>query len=577
KQLLRKIGVRLGLAFGFMKTKIASLFRSKPSSSKVPSNKKTAVESSHPEIADIEELLSEDVMADMEPEEELLEEEILLPDINRELPPIEILNQAPKAAFVQANDTERAKLIENAMASYGVEVTVKQINPGPSVTQFGVEPGWVRKYRRVPEKDSNGKPRLDKDGRPITHMEEISKTRVKVEKITSLASDLSLALAVPSDIRIEAPVPGKALVGIEVPNTSTAVVSLRSVIESPTFQKINSKSRLAMALGQGAGGEPVSGDLAKMPHLLIAGATGSGKTVCLNCIVTCLLAQTTPADVRMVLIDPKRVEMVTFAEVPHLLTPVIVDVDKAIEGLRRTTIEMDNRYREFASVGARNIEAYNRNPRVTRPMPYIVVIIDELADLMMTAADVVEPLICRLAQLSRATGIHLVVATQRPSVDVITGLIKANFPTRISFAVVSSIDSRTILDAIGAEKLLGKGDMLYTPPEASKPKRIRGCFVSDDEMDRLVKYWKEWASKHFLPENDRMAQEFAALSVSSVEADPFMEKARQILEETTRVSASLLQRKLHIGYNRAARIMEQLEQQGLLDGEETGRPWEGEP
>lgn len=517
-------------------------------------------------------------IADQLPVEEE-DPEVQLPSIDLELPPIEIFDEAPKASFAQANDDERARLIEEALGSYGVEVKVRQINPGPSVTQFGVEPGWVRKYRKVVEKDQNGKPILDKNGNPKFHMEEVAKTRVKVDRITSLANDLALALAV-QDIRIEAPVPGKALVGIEVPNVSTATVSLRHVIESASFQKAAGKSRLAIALGQGAGGEAVAGDLAKMPHLLIAGATGSGKSVCLNCIVTCLLYQTSPANVRLVLIDPKRVEMATFSGVPHLLTPVIVDVDKAVEGLRRVAMEMDRRYRVFADVGARNIETYNRSPKVSEPLSYIVVIIDELADLMMTAPDVAEPLICRLAQLARATGIHLVVATQRPSVDVITGLIKANFPTRISFAVVSGIDSRTILDAMGAEKLLGRGDMLYIPPEASKPSRIRGCFVSDDEMDRLVKFWRDWAVKHFPPENDRVAQDFISLTVQPIYADPFMEKARQICLESSSVSASLLQRKLHIGYNRAARIMDQLQEEGLFDededDEEFGISWEGE-
>lgn len=516
--------------------------------------------------------------ATAELEDQTSVEEIILPSIDRELPPLEILDEAPKASFAQANDEERAHLIEEALGSYGVEVNVRQINPGPSVTQFGVEPGWVRKYKKIIERDQSGKPFLDKDGNPKYHMEEVSKTRVKVDRIIALTNDLALALAV-SDIRIEAPVPGKALVGIEVPNVSTAIVSLRNVIESPVFNKVITKSRLAVALGQGAGGEAVVGDIAKMPHVLIAGATGSGKTVCLNCFVSCLLSRTSPSDVRLVLIDPKRVEMVTFAGVPHLLTPVIVDVDKAVEALRRVTMEMDRRYREFAGVGARNIETYNRNPKVSEPMPYIVVIVDELADLMMTAPDVAEPLICRLAQLSRATGIHLVVATQRPSVDVITGLIKANFPTRISFAVVSSIDSRTILDATGAEKLLGRGDMLYIPPEASKPRRIRGCFVSDEEMDRLVKFWKEWAVKHFPPEADHIAQEFASLSVQQIDSDPFMGKARELYEESSSFSISLLQRRLHIGYQRAARIMEQLEEEGLFDEdeEEFGNPWEGEP
>ena len=572
--LLRDIFAWLRSASRRSWSRIAGLFKSRPATVDLSDGQtKTLPDKQVP--------VKETAPAFNEPEQNLtqtaLVEEITFPVGDRQLPPLEILDESPKfTSFAQADDGERAKLIEEALASYGVEVKVTQINPGPSVTQFGVEPGWVRKYRRVVEKDQAGKPKLNKDGHPIVHMEEISKTRVKVERITSLANDLALALAVP-DIRIEAPVPGKALVGVEVPNVSTAMVSLRGVIGSGAFSKVAAKSKLAVALGQGAGGEAIAGDLAKMPHLLIAGATGSGKTVCLNCIVSCLLAQTTPAEVRMVLIDPKRVEMVTFKDVPHLITPVVVDADKAVDSLRRVTMEMDNRYRKFAAARVRNIDAYNRSPEVTEQMPYIVVIIDELADLMMTTPDVVEPLICRLAQLARATGIHLIVATQRPSVDVITGLIKANFPTRISFAVVSSIDSRTILDTIGAEKLLGRGDMLYIPPEASKPKRIRGCFVSDEEMDRLVEFWKDWAAEHFPLEADHLAQEFASLPLERLDADPFMEQARQLCDESAHISASLLQRKLHIGYQRASRLMEQLAEEGLIESGEYGRPWEGEP
>ena len=560
--------------------KVAARLRSKPVAQEAPVKEKPAKKSAKTPLPEIKEPMPE--MA-----EELLEKPAKRRKakegalaLNLDLPPIGLLDEAPQTSFAQANDDERGRLIEEALASYGVEVKVLQINPGPSVTQFGLEPGWVRKYKKVIEKDQYGKPKLDKNGVPKTCMEEVSKTRVKVERITALANDLALALAV-SDIRIEAPMPGKALVGIEVPNISTAIVSLRNVIESPTFKKVAIKSKLALALGQGAGGEAAVGDLAKMPHILIAGATGSGKTVCLNCIVSCLLAQTTPEEVRLLLIDPKRVEMVTFNDVPHLITPVVVEADKAVDSLRRLTMEMDIRYRKFASVGARNIDSYNQNPKVTEPLPYVVTVIDELADLMMTAPDVVEPLICRLAQLSRATGIHLVVATQRPSVDVITGLIKANFPTRISFAVVSSIDSRTILDAIGAEKLLGRGDMLYVPPEASKPRRIRGCFVSDEEMERLVRYWKEWAAKNFTPEADHVAREFATLPLERLDIDPLLDKARQLCVEASHVSASLLQRKLHIGYQRAARIMEQLEEEGLLESGESDddfdKPWGDEP
>jgi DNA segregation ATPase FtsK/SpoIIIE-like protein len=571
--LVKKFCTSLLSLAGLLKVKIAALFKAKPAVLQRPQGKREIGEPGHIEPATTETKSSE---ATVGLAEQPATEDVKLPGIDRGLPAIQLLDEAPKASFTRGNDAERAELIEEALASYGVEVKVVQVNPGPSVTQFGVEPGWIRRYRKVVGKDQNGKPKLDKNGNPRVHLEEVSKTRVKVDRITSLANDLALALAV-THVRIEAPVPGKPLVGIEVPNVSTALVSLRHVIESPAFQKARSKSRLVVALGQGAAGEPVIADIAKMPHILIAGATGSGKTVCLNCIITGLLMQANPAEVRLVLIDPKRVEMITFNGIPHLLTPVVVEIDRAIETLRRVTREMDHRYRRFASLGVRNIDTYNRSPKVTEPLPYIVVTIDELADLMMTAPDVVEPLICRLAQLSRATGIHLVVATQRPSVDVITGLIKANFPTRISFAVVSSVDSRTILDSIGAEKLLGRGDMLYLSTEAHKPKRLRGCFVSDEEMDRVVAFWREWGEKHFPPSLDRAAQQFSALSVEQLDLDPFLEKARQLCAESTHISASLLQRRLHIGYPRAARLMEQLEEEGLVESKRHEKPWEGEP
>ena len=396
------------------------------------------------------------------------------------LPPIDILDTTPEIEFSEADNVQRAKIIEDALSSYGVETKVVQINAGPTVTQFGVEPGWDRKLRERKERDRNGEVRVT--------MEEVSKTRVKVERITSLANDLALALAAPS-IRIEAPVPGKSMVGIEVPNTSIGMVSLRSVIESSTYQKLQPRSKLALALGKGAGGESIAGDLSRMPHLLIAGATGSGKTVCLNAIISCLLLNNTPFDVRFIMVDPKRVELTPYNSIPHLATPVIVDTKKALVTLRWMSQEMDQRYQHLASAGARNIEGYNKNREGTDKLPYMVLIIDELADLMMTSFDEVEHILCRLAQLARATGIHLVVATQRPSVDVVTGLIKANFPTRISFAVTSQVDSRTILDGAGAEKLLGRGDMLYMPTEASKPKRLQGCFVSDNEVERLVYFW----------------------------------------------------------------------------------------
>ncbi len=475
------------------------------------------------------------------------------------LPPLDILDKTPEVEFSQADNNRRARLIEESLASYGVEAKVVQINTGPTVTQFGVEPGWDRRYRGVRERDANGNVR--------TKQEEIAKTRIKVERILSLSNDLALSLAA-SSIRIEAPVPGKSIIGIEVPNTVSSSVSLRGVIETGAFQKGETKSKLTVALGKGPGGESVAADLAKMPHLLIAGATGSGKTVCLNAIVCALLMYNAPSDLQFIMIDPKRVELTPYNSIPHLASPVIVDTNKAISALRWLSQEMDRRYEKFAKVTVRNIEGFNKNRQNDR-MPYLVVIIDELADLMMAGFDEVEHLICRLAQLSRATGIHLVVATQRPSVDVVTGLIKANFPTRISFAVTSQVDSRTILDGAGAEKLLGKGDMLYMPTEAAKPKRLQGCYVSDPEIERLVYFW-----------NSQQAEEVPSLKIEKLPtltstkredlpSDPLLDAARQLMQQHKQISASFLQRKLRIGYPRAARLMEQLEEESQAGGEVT--------
>jgi S-DNA-T family DNA segregation ATPase FtsK/SpoIIIE len=475
------------------------------------------------------------------------------------LPPIDILDRSPEVQFSQADNMQRAQLIEEALASYGVDAKVVQINAGPTVTQFGVEPGWDRKTKTIRERDRDGNVQL--------RSEEVSKTRVKVDRISSLANDLALALAA-SSIRIEAPVPGKSVVGIEVPNTVSSVVSLRGVIETSIFQKIQARSKLSLALGKGAGGEAIAADMARMPHLLVAGATGSGKTVCLNSIICCLLLNNTPNDVRFVMIDPKRVELTTFNSIPHLATPVIVDADKALDALRWLSQEMNRRYQKLATSSARNIEGYNKNRQGDERMPYLVLIIDELADLMMAGGDEVEQILCRLAQLARAVGIHLMVATQRPSVDVVTGLIKANFPTRISFAVTSQVDSRTILDGGGAEKLLGKGDMLYMPTEAGKPKRLQGCFVSDAEAERLVYFW-----------GNQRREEAASLKLDDLVSSPttarrgdfpedrLLATARQLAREHQHISTSFLQRRLHIGYPRAARIMDQLEREIEDEGE----------
>jgi S-DNA-T family DNA segregation ATPase FtsK/SpoIIIE len=499
-------------------------------------------EPSHVEIAEVEQIVGE-------------HKPVITPG-GWQLPPIDILDRPTEVELDQEGVNRRARLIEEALASYGVEAKVVQTNIGPTVTQFGVEPGWDRKYKEIKERG--------RDGTMRTRLEEVSRTRVRVERITSLTNDLALALAVPS-IRIEAPVPGKSMVGVEVPNIVFGAVSLRSVIETAAFQKIKAKSMVAFVLGKGAGGEAVVADLAKMPHLLIAGATGSGKTVCLESIICCLLLHNSPDDVQFIMIDPKRVELVVFNGIPNLVAPVVVDTDRALKALRWLNHEMDRRYRQFARMGVRNIEGYNKDRSLEERLPYLVLVIDELADLMMTAFDEVEHSLCRLAQLARATGIHLVVATQRPSVDVITGLIKANFPTRISFAVTSQVDSRTILDAVGAEKLLGRGDMLYMPTEAAKSKRLQGVFVSDSEMQRLVYFWGNQyrpgvSSINFdeISELTSSGQRFIASE------DPLFEEVRNMAKEHEHLSISFLQRRLRIGYPRAARLMDALQQEGLV-------------
>jgi S-DNA-T family DNA segregation ATPase FtsK/SpoIIIE len=489
------------------------------------------------------------------------------------MPPVDILDKSQEVEFSEADNAQRAHVIEDALASYGVSAKVVQINVGPTVTQFGVEPGWDIKIKRVAEKDKNGN--------TVYRDEEISRTRVKVERITSLSNDLALALAAPT-LRIEAPVPGKSIVGVEVPNKIYSTVSLRSVIETNGFQKILSKSKLALALGKGAGGEAVSDDLAKMPHLLIAGATGSGKTVCLNAVICCLLMNNSPYDTRLMLIDPKRVELTPFNSLPHLAAPVIVDTDKALSAMRWLNAEMDARYKKLAAAGARNIEGYNRGKTGADKMANLVLVIDELADLMMAGFDEVEHILCRLAQLARAVGIHLVVATQRPSVDVITGLIKANFPTRISFAVTSQVDSRTVLDMVGAEKLLGHGDMLFAPTDAAKPKRLQGCYVSDPEVERLVYFWNSQKAADSAPPvkiEDIVA--VGAARAKEASEDSLMEEVRKLgRDHNQQISASFLQRKLNIGYPRAARLFDKYKEELGPNGDggaEVGPDDEDEP
>ncbi len=467
-----------------------------------------------------------------------------------QLPPLSLLQAGDEPELNPLDDEERLKAlertIEKTLGDFGVPVKVVERRPGPAVTQFGVEPQFHEKRAR--------------DGTILR------REKVKVREITARANDLALALAARS-IRIEAPVPGRPVVGIEVPNQATAVVTLRAELESRAFQRALAKYALPIVLGRDVSGEVVTADLARMPHLLIAGATGSGKSVCVNSVIATLLMNHTPDDLRFLMIDPKRVEMTLFDAIPHLLRPVVVDIDKAVPALFQAVTEMDRRYREFAAVGVRNIDGYNRlasRGGEQKRLPYIVIVIDELADLMMLAADEVERTLCRLAQLARATGIHLVVATQRPSVDVVTGLIKANFPTRISFMVTSQVDSRTILDTAGAEKLLGRGDMLYLPSDAPKPLRLQGTYVSDEEIEDLTGFWRAQRAAQYAPE-------FVDLPTwtpgGGDETDELYERAVELAHEHGSISASFLQRRLRIGWNRAARLMEMLEENGELPGD----------
>ena len=475
------------------------------------------------------------------------------------LPPVsEILEEATEQELSQFEIRERVKIIEETLASFGVPAKVVEVNQGPSITQFGVEPGYIER------RDTNGR---------------ASRAKIKVSKIANLSDDLSLALAA-SPIRIEAPVPGRSMVGIEVPNSEIALVALRTVLDSDLFQKI--KGPLPIALGQDVAGVPYATDLAGMPHLLIAGATGSGKSVCVNAIIASLLCTRTPDEVQFIMIDPKMVELTAYNGVPHLRAPVVIELERVVGVLNWATREMESRYKQFNRARARNIEAYNQMlvQKRDKPLPYIVVVIDELADLMMAAPDEVERSICRIAQMARATGIHLVIATQRPSVDVVTGLIKANFPARISFAVTSQVDSRVIIDTTGAEKLLGRGDMLFMAPDSSKLARLQGCYVSDKELSALVRYWKgmrlvEEPARSGEAVQQSMWDEIEAKSEPAAGGDELLPKAIAIVQEDKRASISMLQRRLRIGYSRAARLIEEMEKRGLIGPEqEGGRPRE---
>ncbi|HUY60942.1 MAG TPA: DNA translocase FtsK, partial [Candidatus Dormibacteraeota bacterium] len=440
-----------------------------------------------------------------------------------QLPGLELLDATTgKQARLREEIATRIKTIEATLQAFGVDATVVNFSAGPTVTQYELQPG----------------------------------PGVAVRKVVAYQTDLALALAAP--IRIQAPIPGKSAIGVEVPNKAAQLVSLKEVVQTPSFATLG--SRLAVALGADVSGHPVIGDLAKMPHLLIAGATGSGKSVCINAVLGGFLLQSSPKDLRLILVDPKRVELSNFGGLPHLLVPVVVEPDLAVAALRWAVTEMENRYKLFASNGARNIEAFNeRAPGLgLRALPKIVIVIDELADLMMVSANEIEELICRIAQLARAVGIHLVVATQRPSADIITGLIKANIPSRVAFAVSSGVDSRVILDEMGAEKLLGRGDMLYLPIDAGKATRLQGAYVSDRELERLIGWWTAQGAPRYQEE----ILEATALSPGSradaVRRDPLFGRAARVVATEGRAAASLLQRKLNVGYTRAARLVDQL-------------------
>jgi DNA segregation ATPase FtsK/SpoIIIE, S-DNA-T family len=471
--------------------------------------------------------------------------------INWQLPDVKNILEAGSAPSVNEDYIQqRARLIQETLASFGAPVQVVEINRGPTITQFGVEPLFVE----------------TRSGR----------IRVRVNKIASLADDLALALAA-SRIRIQAPVPGHSYVGIEVPNDEMTLVALRDIIESEPFQR--NKQPLRFALGRDVTGHPINATLENMPHLLIAGTTGSGKSVCVNSILTCLLLHNTPEDLRLILVDPKRVELTGYNGIPHLLAPVVVEIDRVIGALQWMTREMDKRYHMFAQVGARNVTDYNARMKLQggRRLPVLVVVIDELADLMMIAPGETEQTITRLAQLARATGIHMVLATQRPSVDVVTGLIKANFPARIAFAVASNTDSRVILDQPGAERLLGRGDMLYQAPDAPAPVRLQGVFVSDREIQNLVDFWRNQldgtspyaaaSTPADIPQSDTPLKQtamFEDMTPADMNTDPLLPEAIDLVRREGRASVSMLQRRMRIGYTRAARIVDMMEDKGIV-------------
>jgi S-DNA-T family DNA segregation ATPase FtsK/SpoIIIE len=539
--LLKGLGSKVNQGFTRMQTRLREhrKARSQPAQAENPIEEKTGLKQTHPAppanatASGIDQAYQEPT-----PQEPVW----VLPDPN------EILDPAIEPPDDTENDRHRARVIEETLRSFGAPAHVVEIRRGPTVTLFGVEPDFVA--------SRNGK------------------TRVRVSKIAALADDLALALAA-ARIRIQAPVPGKGFIGIEVPNRQISLVSLHEILFSPAYQQL--KSPLKIALGKDVSGNPVAADLTAMPHLLIAGTTGAGKSVCINDILACFLLNKTPEELRLILVDPKRVELTGYNGIPHLLSPVIVEAEHVVGALQWMMREMDNRYRKFSETGTRNIADFNlySEKNQTKKLPYLLVVIDELSDLMMLAPDETERAITRLAQLARATGIHLIIATQRPSTDILTGLIKANFPARIAFAVASSVDSRVILDQPGAERLLGRGDMLFQAPDAPAPVRIQSAFVSDAEINRLAAYWRGFSVSGQAPERPDQPAAFHSTSGVAFKQEPLWEEVEQgqdekftealeIVRAEGQASISMLQRKLRIGYTRAARLIDKMEEKGII-------------
>jgi S-DNA-T family DNA segregation ATPase FtsK/SpoIIIE len=468
---------------------------------------------------------------------------------DEQLPPLDVLESGGWSGMSIKEINLAAGIIEKTLSDFGLNVRVVDFRTGPSVTQFAVEPGFQE------QASANGGRRRQK---------------VRVSQIAALADDLALALSAPS-LRIEAPVPGKAYVGVEVPNREPALVRLRPVLESEAFQAIDSP--LAITLGRDVAGKPIVADLAAMPHLLIAGTTGSGKSVCITSLACCLIANNAPHDLRLVMIDPKKVELVRFNGLPHLLGKVECELERIVGVLRWCTLEMDRRYKLLEGAGARDIWEYNRRRRrkgIQDRLPQIVVLIDELADLMMKTPEQTEKSLVRLAQMARATGIHLVVATQRPSTDIVTGLIKANFPARIAFAVASGVDSRVILDGPGAETLLGQGDMLFLSQEAATGVRLQGVFVTDLEVERLVDYWQKAMAGQDWQAEQAPWEDLLERQSLLADRDEVLGEAIKVVQQAGYASASMLQRQLRVGYPRAARLMDDLEDLGIIGGPQKG-------